>query len=203
MARYLGSKCKKCRRLGVSICGSPKCALRRRNYPPGIHGPKGIRRLSGYALQLREKQKAKAIYGILERQFKRFVQTALQKTGNTTLNLMRLLELRMDNIVYRSGFARTREQARQLVSHKHLQVNQKTVNIPSYQVRPGEILMIKPSKQKSKYYTEFLKQMEPQQTPAWLKVDKDQLKIEVIRLPEENDIMERIEMNPIIEFYSR
>lgn len=203
MARYLGSKCKRCRRLGVSVCGSAKCAFRKRDYPPGMHGPKGGSRLSGYALQLREKQKAKIIYGMLERQFKRFVKMALEKRGNTALNLARLLELRLDNIMYRGGFSSSRAQARQLASHKHVLVNGKSVNIPSYQVKVGDKITVKPSKQKSKHYTEFLKQMEAREIPVWLKADADSLAIEILRLPEENDTLEKIEMNPIIEFYSR
>src|SRR6187401_1376553 len=143
MARNLDAKCRQCRREGEKLflkgekCFTDKCAIERRNYPPGQHGQKNTR-LSDYGVQLREKQKVKRIYGLLERQFRSYYQKASGQKGNTGENLLRMLESRLDNIVYRMGFAVTRAAARQLVSHAAIRVNGKKVNLPSYQVRPGD-----------------------------------------------------------------
>src|SRR5438128_11935171 len=148
MARMIAPKCKQCRRENMKLflkgerCLTEKCAIERRAYPPGEHG-RGRTKQSEYLLQLREKQKARRYYGILERQFRSYYEKASQRSGITGENLLRMLELRLDNVVYRLGFAASRAQARQLVRHGHFQVNGRRVNIPSYQVKPNDIVMIK------------------------------------------------------------
>ncbi|HEC83129.1 MAG TPA: 30S ribosomal protein S4, partial [Firmicutes bacterium] len=146
MARYTGSKCRLCRREGMKLflkgdrCMSTKCAVERRQYPPGEHGQRMRRRTTEYGMQLREKQKVKRIYGVLERQFRRYFEMASRQKGVTGENLLRLLELRLDNVVYRAGFAPSRDAARQLVSHRHFTVNGRIVNVPSYSVKVGDVI---------------------------------------------------------------
>lgn len=202
MARNLKAKCKACRRLGESVCGTAKCALTRRNYTPGQHGLKRKPRLSQFALQLREKQKAKALYGILERQFSNYYGQASKKVGNTTEQLLQLLECRLDNVVYRAGFASTRRQARQLVTHGHVLVNEKGCNIPSRQVKVGDVIGIKGSMLKSKYVEQLGTTIKMYEAPQWVQLDKSRFTAQVLSLPTAHDA-ESISANMIVEFYSR
>ena len=202
MARNLKAKCKICRRLGESVCGTAKCALTRRNYTPGQHGLKRKPRLSQFALQLREKQKAKALYGILERQFSNYYVEASKKVGNTTEQLLQLLECRLDNVVYRAGLASPRRQARQLVSHGHVTVNSKKCNIPSRQVKVGDVVSLKSSLLQSKYVEQLTNAIKMHEAPQWLQVEKTRFSAQVLSLPTAKDA-EHISANMIVEFYSR
>ncbi|MBI2411037.1 MAG: 30S ribosomal protein S4 [Candidatus Kerfeldbacteria bacterium] len=203
MARMLGPKHKRCRRLGERVCGNVKCPLTKRNYAPGMHGPKGKPRLTGYGMQLREKQKAKAIYGVLERQFRTYYERAKAKRGKTGELMLIGLERRLDNIAYRAGFAGTRRQARQLVSHAQFQVNGKSVNIPSYQVKAGDIVTVKTGKAKNAYWTEIAKNTTTNgEVPAWMVVDKNNLKVTITQLPSTEMIQSDLQMHLIIELYS-
>ena len=159
---------KACRRYGVKLCQSDKCPVFTRKYPPGIHGPKSRGRKTEYGLQLAEKQKAKATYNIAENQFKRYYQQAIKQRGDTSQILPQLLELRLDNVVYRLGLAKTRPQARQLVNHGFFLVNDKKVNIPSYQVSVKDEITIKPQKVSAKIFADLDKSLEKHQTPSWL-----------------------------------
>lgn len=203
MARNLKAKCKICRRLGESVCGTAKCALTRRNYAPGEHGLKRKQRLSQFGLQLREKQKAKAFYGILERQFENYYMAASRKSGNTAEQLLQLLEGRLDNVVYRAGFATTRRQSRQLVAHGHVSVNGRKCNIPSRQAKPGDVIGMKDSMQKSKYTELLSTTFKMYEAPHWLQVDKTRYTAQVLSLPTAKDAENSIAVNMIVEFYSR
>jgi small subunit ribosomal protein S4 len=209
MARNLNPQCKQCRREGDKLflrgerCLSSKCAIVKRNFPPGMHAPKGKPKLSGYGMQLREKQKAKKIYGLLERQFSNYYKKATKKEGNTAEIFMQLLETRMDNVVFRAGFASSRQLARQLVNHGHFQVNGKRCDIPSCQLKAGEKITVKNSALKKKYWQELLKTIENKEAPGWLVVDKKGLSITVKALPMQQDLKQSIAMNLIIEYYSR
>ena len=207
----LGPKEKKERRMGERLglkgdrCAGPKCAAVRRAYPPGVHGPAGGRsRLTSFGLQLREKQKARLIYGLAERQFRNYVTKATAKRGDTGLFLGRPLELRLNNVVYRLGFARSRGEARQHVSHGHFLVNGKKVNVPSYQVRVGDTIEVRPKSTGNKFFKEaILPRLEKHDLQKWLTFDPAELKGRVIALPEEDDIPQNFNRKMIIEFYSR
>ena len=213
MARYTGPVCKLCRREGEKLflkgarCLSPKCAVERRAYPPGQHGrdaqyKRG--RGSDYALQLREKQKARRIYGVLERQFRRYVREALRRPGLTGSNLLSLLETRLDNIVYRLGWADSRAHARQMVTHGHITVNGRRTSIPSYMVRPSDVIGIREGSRKRTYFKELSAYMEDRPpAPDWLTVDPASLKGTVMRLPERRDIDMPLNEQLIVEYYSR
>lgn len=210
MASITSAKCRICRRRGEKLflrgerCSSVKCAIIKRNYPPGAHGQKGRRPLSGYGLQLKEKQKAKAMYGLFEKQFRNYYLKAKTKKGDTGQFIMSLLEKRLDNIVYRSGIASSRREARQLVGHNHFKVNDKNVNIPSYQLRVGDIVSVKENKiEKSKVWPEKIKALAKKQAPAWLEVNKEKLQVKVVTEPEAKDFEQSIDINQIIEFYSK
>jgi small subunit ribosomal protein S4 len=209
MARYLGPKCRLCRAAGTKLflkaerCYSPKCPLERKGaVPPGQHGQKkkGGVRLSKYGEQLAEKQKLKRIYGVLEKQFRRYFSQALKAKGETGKTLLQLLERRLDNVVYRLGFAPSRSVARQLVRHGHVLVNNKRVNIPSYQVRPGEIISLAPKALKMEVVSKALEEKE-RKIPSWLQRKAAVGKIN--RLPERGDIDFDINEDLIVEFYSR
>lgn len=202
MGRYTGPKCKPCRRLGESVCGTLKCALTRRNTPPGQHAQKGRGRLSGYALQLREKQKAKATYGLLERQFRTYFEKAKVKQGKTGEMMLIALETRLDNIVYRAGFASTRRQARQLVSHGQFLLNGKPVDIPSIQAKSGDVIQVREHKAKGAYWQEQLKNQQAPELPAWLIADRKDFKITLAQNPTAEMINSELKMNLIIELYS-
>ncbi len=207
----LGPKEKRERRIGERLgikgdrCAGPKCAAVRRPYPPGVHGPTGKRRrLTEFGLQLREKQKMQLIAGLSEGQFRNYVKHATAKTGDTALLLGQLLEQRLDNVVYRLGLARSRGEARQYVSYAHFMVNGKRNNIPSYQVRIGDIIEVKPKSQKSKFFTDFIAPRLVKHEPSkWLTLDAAVWKGKVIGLPDETDLPQGINRTMIIEFYSR
>lgn len=209
MARYIGPTCKLSRREGVDLgLKSPargvesKCKL---NQPPGQHGPAVRRqRLSDYALQLREKQKVRRMYGILERQFRNYYKEAARRRGATGENLLQLLESRLDNVVYRMGFAVTRAQARQLVSHKAVLVNEQPVNIPSYQVKAGDKISIREKARKQLRITEAVGiARELDLVPGWIEVDHDKFEGEFKALPDRDDLPPDINENLIVELYSK
>lgn len=210
MARDLNPQCKKCRRAGVKLllkgerCFGPKCAITKRNYPPGVHGSKGSQRLSEFGEQLREKQKMKNIYGILEKQFRNYFKKAFRKKGDTGLELMRLLEMRLDNVVFRFGLGKSRRQARQLVIHGLLKVNGRRVNIPSLQVKPGDIIEIKKEASFQKgVIAENLIKIPQAVIPEWLAFDSQEKKGKVVSVPVEKDLGIGANIRSIIEFYSR
>ena len=199
MARYTGPKDRLSRREGFDLFGKG-AKLTRLTVPPGVHGPKGTRRRSEYGRQLREKQKAKRFYGLMERQFRRYVSQALKAKGNTGEKLMNLLEKRLDNIVYRLGFAPTRPAARQLVSHKHVLVDGKKVNIPSCQVKPGQIISLTKTAMEMPTVKKLLSIKNPK-VPEWL--ERKAAVGKVKREPKREDIIEPIVEQDIVEFYSR
>ena len=206
MARDLGPKCRICRREGMKLflkgerCLTEKCAIERRSYPPGEHG-RGRIKQSEYLLQLREKQKARRYYGLLEKQFRNYYEKASKQQGITGEVLLRMLELRLDNIVYRLGFAASRSQARQLVRHGHFQVNGRRVNIPSFQVRPDQIVSMRPgssAEQVIRDATDLTASVAP-----WLQADHDNLTGKVLRAPERNEIDTPVQEQLIVELYSK
>jgi len=205
MARKTGPKMKLARRIGQPIYFTAKEAkiLGRRGFAPGQHGQESGRRLSGYGIQLREKQKAKLTYGILERQFRKYFTEALDQTGDTGELLLQILERRLDNVLYRSGFATTRAQARQVVAHGHIHVNGKLVDIPSFRVRVGDIVSIRPQSTNKKYWEPIKKLLEMHEAGPWLQVDKEQLTSKVLAFPTRQDIEQSIQPQLIVEFYSR
>jgi len=208
MAKNLDPKCKQCRREGEKLflkgdrCNSPKCAMVKKNYPPGVHGLKGRGRQSDYSLQLREKQKAKKLYNLLEKQFKITFDKASKQKGDAGENLLKILEMRLDNTVYRLNFATSRSQARELVNHGHFTVNDKKVNIPSYQIKTGDIIKIKPSSKKNKLFSDLSERLKKADVPGWLNLDEKELSAKILHKPNKDD-MEKINMQMIVEFYSR
>lgn len=209
MARYRGPKAKLCRREGVNLFGLPKITrvLTRRNYPPGIHGAQkqtiSRSKQTEYGLQLREKQKVKRTYGLLEKQFKNYFIKAGDQKGDVGYNLQRLLEMRLDNVVYRLGLAKSRAQARQLVNHAHLLVNQKKVNIPSYHVSVGDTIEVNPKNAENKFFQEIKEGQRETELPKWFSFDHKKLSGKVVSEPPEEDLAGRFDMKLIIEFYSR
>jgi small subunit ribosomal protein S4 len=208
MARYTGPDCKLCRRerqklyLKGTRCEGPKCAIEKRPYPPGEHG-RGRIRESEYLLQLREKQKARRIYGVLERQFHNYYEEASRRSGLTGENLLRLLETRLDNVVYRGGLARSRDEARQLVRQRHFQVNGRTVNIPSYQVRVGDVVTLR---ERSRNIVPIIGSLElfgSRRIPRWLSTDPSKFQISVLDLPSRSQIDVPVQEQLIVELYSR
>jgi small subunit ribosomal protein S4 len=181
LARYTGPVCKLCRREGEKLflkgerCFSPKCAFERRSYAPGAHGRQSQfrRKESDYSMQLRAKQKARRVYGIYERQFRRYFREAQRQKGLTGLNLLILLESRLDNVVYRLGFASSRAQARQLVQHGHFEVNGRKTSVPSYLVQAGDIIAVRESSRDVTHFKEVSEIIDPSQVPAWLSVESD------------------------------
>lgn len=209
MARNLDPKCKQCRRAGQKLflkgdrCNSAKCAMVKRNFPPGAHGSKGYGRLTDYGVQLREKQKAKTIYRLLEQQFRNFFVKAQKSKGNTEEVLMQLLEMRLDNVIYRAGFAKSRNLARQLVSHGHFLVNGKKVNVPSYQVKVGSIISIADRSFKNKLFTNIKGQVKKSENISWLTLDTEKLEIKIVEKPKLEETKGEFDPKLIIEFYSR
>jgi small subunit ribosomal protein S4 len=208
VARYLGPVCRLCRREGLKLflkgerCYSDKCAIERRNYPPGAHG-QGRTRFSEFAIRLREKQKLRRIYGLLETQFSRYFEEAERMPGITGENLLVLLERRLDNLVYRAGFSNSRAQARVLVRHGHFQVNGKTVNVPSYLVAINDVLSVaEPSRQK-KVIVEAMELSQRRGTPPWLAIERDQFRTSVRSLPARADLTMPINEKLIVEHYSK
>ncbi len=209
MARNIGAKCKICRReteklfLRGSRCYTDKCSFTRRGYPPGTHGKVGRRKLTSYAIQLREKQKVKAMYGILERQFRKIFSDATKKAGNPGENLLVSLERRLDNVIYQLGIASSRAQARQLVRHGHISVDGKKVSIPSYLVKPNQTIKVADDLKKNPFIKKSLEERDPEKIVGWLKLDKDNLSGTILRLPKREDITVPIQESLIVEFYSK
>jgi small subunit ribosomal protein S4 len=201
MARYTGPMTKKSRRFGVDLKGNDK-NFDKRPYPPGEHG-RGRIKESEYLLQLREKQKARYFYGVLERQFRRYYEEANRKEGLTGANLLILLELRLDNVVYRGGFARTRAESRQMVSHRHVLVNGRTTNVPSYRVKPGDVIEIKPRARESQAVIGSLEVFGSREVPGWLQTDADAFKITVVDRPVRSQIDAPVQEQMIVELYSK
>ena len=210
MARYTGPVCRLCRREGMKLflkgerCYTEKCAIEKRNFPPGQHGKTRKAKLAGYGLQLREKQKVKRIYGVLEDQFRRYFEAAERTRGITGATLLQLLERRLDNVVYRMGFAVTRPQARQLVSHKGVLVNGKSVNLPSYQVKAGDNIQLTEKAQKHLNVTEALNlSAQMDLTPGWCEVDAKKFTGVFKAVPDRADLPSDINEALIVELYSK
>ncbi len=200
--RYTGPKVRKARRLGMAFTAKDARILQKRPTPPGQHG-QGRVRMSEYGLQLREKQKAKINYGIQERQFLRYFDKAKKQPGVTGDNLLQLLELRLDNVVYRLGFAETRAQARQLVNHGFFEVNGKKVDIPSYATKPGDMVKVRDTKQASKYMTTIKEKMKGVKTQEWLDLSTKDMGGKVLTTPTPEQIENLINTQLIVEHYSR
>jgi small subunit ribosomal protein S4 len=203
MARYTGPKSKISRRYGIALFG-PSKALERKNYPPGMHGPKGSRRKqSEYAIALGEKQKLRHMYGLMERQFRRYFETALRKRGVTGETLLQMLETRLDNVVYRLGFANSRSAARQLVSHGHVTVNNRKVDVSSYNLKAGDAISIKDKPGSRRLVTRNLELTQIQPVPDWLVADKDQFHGKMMRTPSREEIAPVVNEQLVVELYSR
>jgi small subunit ribosomal protein S4 len=209
MARYTGAVCRLCRREDMKLflkgerCYTDKCGYERRSYPPGQHGQSRRRKRSDYGEQLREKQKVKRIYGIAEKQFRGYYYKALRAKGVSGHTLIQLLERRLDNVVYRMGFASDHAEARQLVRHGHFTVNGKKVNIPSYLVRPKDVIAVRESSQKIARINEALAAVDRRGVPQWISLDKDNFKGQVTQLPAREDVTLPIREQLIIELYSK
>jgi len=212
MARHIEPVCRLCRREGEKLflkgsrCLTPKCALDRRGIAPGQHGPNMRARrakASDYSLQLREKQKMRRIYGVLEAQFRRYFREALKRRGVTGSELLILLERRLDNVVYRMGFAPSRAAARQLINHAHLNVNDHPIDVPSYLVKPGDKISVRDASRKLTYFKELAADKDGPPTPAWLSADRATLTGVVGALPKREDIDVQLKEQLVVEYYSR
>ncbi len=208
MARYTGPVCRLCRREGTKLflkgerCLTGKCALDRRSTAPGQHGA-ATKKQREYGLQMREKQKTKRYYGVLEKQFKNYYNEANRKDGITGENLLKILECRLDNVVYRMGMAESRKEARQLVLHAHFLLNGKKVNIPSLLVRVGDVITVKDSSKDSPKFKELIEGQDSKISPKWLEINRENLSAKVIALPEREDIDFPFEEQLIVELYSK
>ncbi len=208
MSRYTGPRCKICRREGTKLflkgerCFTDRCALDRRNYGPGEHGQRRAR-ISEYRVQLREKQKVRFNYGVSETQFKRYYEIAKRKKGITGENLLLLLERRLDNIVYRMGFASSRPEARQLIGHGHIAVNGRKTDIPSFMVKEGDQIEVREKGKKFEFVKTALENAGQRGIPEWLEVDEDGMKGKVKTLPERDDLPMEVDETLIVEFYSK
>ena len=208
MARYTGSVCRLCRREGCKLflkgekCYGPKCTVNARPTPPGEHGQARQRKMSEYGMQLREKQKAKRAYGVLESQFHKYFEEADRQKGITGDNLLVLLERRLDNVVYRTGFGASRPMARQLILHGHIRVNGKKVDIPSYLVKAGDVITIREKSAESDYF-KGLRDGTGKVMPSWITIDAANLKATIEAMPKREDIDLTIQENLIVELYSR
>lgn len=208
MARYTGPVCRLCRREGVKLflkghrCYTPKCPIEKRAYAPGQHG-QTRRKLSEYGIHLREKQKARRIYGVLERQFRRYFEKASKAKGVTGEALLQLLERRLDNVVFRLGFASSRPQARQLVRHGHFEVNGRRVNIPSFLVREGDVIAVREASRSKQLFKDLAEEGRTRKVPEWLSADHDQMRGTVLRLPRREEIDTQVQEHLIVEHYSR
>ncbi|MFA7454534.1 MAG: 30S ribosomal protein S4 [Desulfobulbaceae bacterium] len=209
MARYTEASCRLCRRENLKLflkgerCYSDKCAFERRSYAPGQHGQNRFRKMSDYAVQLREKQKVKHMYGMLEGQFRNFFVNAEQARGVTGDNLIMMLERRLDNVVYRLGFAGSRNQARQLVRHNHFLVNNRKVNIPSYQVAVDDVISLKEKSRKNEVIIDNLEGVARRGVPAWLELDAPNFQGTVKSLPGREEVTMPIQEQLIVELYSK
>ena len=208
MARYTGSVCRLCRREGCKLflkgekCYGSKCAIDQRPTPPGEHGQARQRKQSEYGMQLREKQKAKRAYGVLENQFHHYFEEAERQKGIAGENLLIMLERRLDNVVYRLGFGSSRAQARQIVRHGHIRVNGKKVDIPSYLVKAGDVISVRETSAESEHF-KALREGTGRVVPQWLTIDAQNLKATVAAMPKREDIDLTIQENLIVELYSR
>jgi small subunit ribosomal protein S4 len=206
VARDTGPQCKQCRREGMKLflkgerCLTDKCGIERRNYPPGEHG-RGRSRQSEYRVQLREKQKARRYYGVLEKQFRNYYARASRQSGVTGENLLRLLEMRFDNVLVRLGFAASRRQARQLIRHGHWTVNGRRVNIPSFQLRPNDVITFRSGSKADQTIRDATELTSV--VPAWLQADYDGLTAKVLRHPEREEIATPVQEQLIVELYSK
>lgn len=212
MARQTGPVCKLCRREGQKLylkgekCYTDKCPYERRSYPPGQHGQQAAfrrRRSSDYTLQLRAKQQARRVYGVLERQFRRYLAIAEGREGLTGENLLTVLEQRLDNVVYRLGLADSRAQARQLVQHGHLMVNNHLTDIPSYLVKPEDVISVKPQSRRTRYFRDRRELLGQRSVPSWLSLNEEDLSGRVMTLPTRQEIDSPFEEQLIVEYYSR
>ena len=209
MGRYIGPSCRLCRREGMKLflkgtkCYTPKCPIEKRAFPPGQHGKIRVK-LSDYGIQLREKQKVKRIYGVLERQFKRYFSVAQKAKGVTGQMLLETLESRLDNVLYRMGFATSRREGREMVRHRAVTVNGRLVDIPSQPVKVGDVIHIAPSRNgQAKRIKENLDRTKDRPAPAWIQIDPQQLKGIIVRMPQKDDIGLPIQEQLIVELYSK
>ena len=209
MARHRGAVCRLCRREGMKLflkgtkCFTEKCPIERRNFVPGQHGKARRAKLQGYGLQLREKQKVRRIYGVLERQFRNYFEKAADLKGVTGENLLQLLERRLDNVLYRMGMGSSRSQSRQVVLHGHIQVNGRKVNIPSFLVKPGDVVEIRQGSKEHKGVQISLQETGHRAAPPWLQVDTAALRGTVTALPRKDDVAMPIQEQLIVELYSK
>jgi small subunit ribosomal protein S4 len=209
LARYIGSSCRLCRRENLKLflkgdrCYGDKCAFERRAYAPGQHGQARTGKPSDYRIQLREKQKVKRIYGLLEKQFRGYYSRSERQKGITGINLLLMLESRLDNVVYRMGFANSRNQARQMVRHSHFLVNNKKVNIPSCQVKPGDVIEVIEKSRKVPQILEGMETVVRRGIPGWMEVEKEKFRGMMKTLPNREDIVMPIQEQLIVELYSK
>ncbi len=211
MARYTGPVCKLCRREGEKLflkgerCYTPKCALERRPYAPGMHGRRREfrRKLNEYGVQLREKQKVRRMYGVMERQFQRYFRQALKAKGMTGVMLLQTLERRLDNVVYRMGFASSRAQARQLVTHGHFEVNGRKTDIPSFLVKPGDEIAVREKSKKNAYFEAVAQELDQVTPPGWISLDREAMRGRILALPTREDVDVPVNEHLIVEYYSR
>lgn len=203
MARYTGPTSRICRRLGECVCSRKRCSAGKRGYPPGEHGQKRARKPSDYGLQLREKQKVKAMYGLLERQFRKTFGAASRAGGVTGVKLLELLERRLDNVIYRLGFAVTRRQARQWVGHGHVRVNGRKVDVPSFSVRPDHSIRLTGKDAFLKQLREIREATAERPVPKWLRREEDAFGGQVVGIPQRDDVQFPIEEHLIVELYSK
>jgi small subunit ribosomal protein S4 len=209
MARYIDAVCRLCRREGEKLflkgtrCSTQKCSITKRNYAPGQHGQRGKPKLSNYGLQLREKQKVKRMYGILERQFRRYFKIASKSKGVTGKVLLQLLERRLDNVIFRLGLGISRAQSRQIVRHNFVYVNSIRVNIPSFLVKKDDIVQVKAKEKALNKIKENMELSKDRDIPTWLEFDPKEFKAKILRLPEKEDIQQPIQEQLIVELYSK
>lgn len=209
MARYIGPVCRLCRREGVKLflkgerCYTPKCSLEKKNYAPGQHGQQQRRKLSNYGVQLREKQKLRRIYGLNEQQFLNYFTKAASQKGATGENFLVLLERRLDNVIFRLGLASSRSAARQIVRHGHVTVDGQKVNIPSYQVRVGQIVSLKDKSKAKQYFVDMAENAKNKTAPKWLEADYEKVGGKVVSLPAREDIDTQVDELLVVEFYSK
>src|SRR6476619_504713 len=209
MARYIGPVCRLCRREGMKLflkgerCYTEKCAIEKRNVPPGQHGRARKAKMVGYGIQLREKQKVKRTYGVLENQFRRYFEEADRRKGITGELLLQQLERRLDNVIYRLGFATSRPQARQLVRHGHFTINGKKVDIPSYSVKPGDVVAVRQSSRKNASIAHALEEVKGRGVPEWLVFDSEGLSARIGSVPTREQINLPVQEQLIVELYSK
>ncbi len=209
MSKNLDAKCKQCRRVGEKLllkgdrCNTPKCAMVKRNYPPGIHGVKGRNRTTGYGLQLMEKQKARKTYNLLEKQFRLTFEKAKKMPGNVGENFLQLLEMRLDNVIYKMNIAPSRSKARQVINHGHITVNDKKVSIPSFTVKKGDVIKIKAGSMRTKLFSDLKEKVKTLEAPGWIYFEKGELTGKILHAPNSQDIATTINISTVVEFYSR